>query len=92
MKDTGNTSVAAFKELKDTMKDLTKKNRAPSHIQSQALQEESQILLEQESQKIKQSIKDKWNTNLTERRLNSGGCCGIKTLQKPTIPGKILNQ
>ena len=72
MKDTSNKSVAAIKELKDTMKDLTKENQAPSHFQSQALQEEStQILLEQESQKIKkikQSIIDKWNTNLTKRR------------------------
>ena len=45
MKDTSNKSVAAIKEPKDTMKDLTKENQAPSHIQSQALQEEpTQIL------------------------------------------------
>ena len=69
MKDTSNKSVAAIKELKDTIKDLTKENRAPSHIQSQALQEEStQILLEQKSQKIKQSIIDKCNTYLTKRQ------------------------
>ena len=85
MKDTSNKTVAAIKELKDTMKDLTKENRAPSHIPSQALQEEStQILLEQESQKIKQSIIDKWNTNLEKGELNIGRCCEIKTLQKPT--------
>ena len=80
MKETSNKTVAAIKELKDTMKDLTKENRAPSHIPSQALQEEStQILLEQESQKIKQSIIDKWNTNLTKRRTEYWQMLRIKT-------------
>ena len=69
MKDASNKSVNAIKELTDTMKSLNTEDRSLSHIPSQALQEEStQILLEQESQKIKQSIIDKWNTNLTKRR------------------------
>ena len=70
LKDTNNKSVNAIKELADTMKEFTNENRTASQIPSQALQEEStQILLEQESQKIKQSIIDKWNTKLTKRRI-----------------------
>ena len=69
MKDASSKSVNAIKELTDTMKTLNTEDRTLSHIPSQALQEEStQILLEKESQKIKQSIIDKWNTNLTKRR------------------------
>ena len=69
MKDASSKSVNAIKELTDTMKALNKEDRTLSHIPLQALQEEStQILLEQESQKIRQSIIDKWNTNLTKRR------------------------
>ena len=67
MKDASSKSVNAIKELTDTMKTLNTEDRTLSHIPSQALREEStQILLEQESQKIKQSIIDKWNTNLTK--------------------------
>ena len=53
------------------MKDFAKQDRttAQAQIPSHALQEEStQILLEQESHKIKQTIIDKWNTTLTKRR------------------------
>ena len=53
------------------MKDFAKQDRttAQAQIPSHALQEEStQILLEQESHKIKQTIIDKWNTTLTKKK------------------------
>ena len=70
LKDTSNQSTT-MKELTDTMKYFPKQDRttAQAQIPSLALQEEStQIILEQESHKIKQAIIDNWNTNLTKRR------------------------
>ena len=69
LKDNNKQSNNAMKEMVDTMKTFQKQNESITNSQPQSLQAEStQIFLEQESRKIKQSIIEKWNQNLTKRR------------------------
>ena len=55
--------------MSDTMKTFLKQYESTTNNQPQSLQVEStQILLEQENQKKKQSMIGKWNQNLTKRK------------------------
>ncbi|MEW8547357.1 MAG: hypothetical protein AB2693_27935, partial [Candidatus Thiodiazotropha sp.] len=62
-------STNAMKDMTDTMKNFLKQNETTTNTQLPSFQEEStQIFLEQESRKLKQSIIETWNRNLTKRR------------------------
>ena len=64
MKDTSKQSTGLLKEVSETLKEMANVTTVINQRQLQALQEESiQILLEQECQKLKQSMMDVWNKN-----------------------------
>ena len=92
LKDTNKDSTSAIKEMTDTMKTVLKQNERTTNNQPQSLQVGStQILLEQESQKIKQSEIEKWNQNLTKRSTEFWQQIRNKIRLKSMRHGKIMH-